>query len=444
MQLSGQVIDDFRRLLLDAVGSADRTREADAARIDVLQALEDLKSTACALQAEVAVEVDASQRAQQSEQGLRAPRQGRGVASQIALARRESPHRGQVLLGMAKDLVAELPHTLAALREGRLNEYRAQVIVTATSGLDPEARADIDAELCADPATLRGVGTRRLEGLARRAAQKRDPAAAVRRNRRAVGDRHVSTRPAPDGMVYCTALVPLAQGVAVHAALKRTADHVIGVGDPLGRTHSQVMADVLVERVTGQAAAEDVPVQVDLILSDATLLGGGTDPALVPGHGDVPAEVARHLVAHAIDRGAAWVRRVYADPAGRLVALATNQRLTSAGLSTFLRIRDQGICRTPWCDAPIRHDDHVQPAAEGGPTTEANTQGLCEACDYAKQAPGWRQRVTDDESGRHRVDTFTPTGHHHVSVAPAPPRPARGPVSQSVGERVLSGLLAAA
>jgi hypothetical protein len=445
MHLSAASIDDFRRLLLDAADTAERSKDADTERIEVLRALEDLKSAACAVQAATTVAFDASQRAQQSVAAVQAPRQGRGVAAQVALARRESPHRGQVLVGMAKDLLAELPHTFAALREGRLSEYRAQVVVTATSGLDPDHRAAVDAELCADPATLRGVGTKRLEGMARRAAQRLDPAGVVRRNRRAVGERHVSTRPAPDGMVYFTALVPLVQGVAMYAALKRTADQVVGAGDPLGRTRSQVTADVLVERVTGQTAADDTPVQVDLVLSDASLVGGGTDPAIVPGHGDVPAEIARHLVAHAVDLGAAWVRRLYADPSGRLVALSTTQRLTGAGLSTFLRIRDQGICRTPWCDAPIRHDDHVRPAARGGPTTEPNTQGLCEACDYAKQAPDWRQAVVDDESGRHRVDTFTPTGHRYVSVAPAPPTPARTPVAAptSVGEQLDEQLLAA-
>ncbi|WP_148613050.1 HNH endonuclease [Nocardioides rubriscoriae] len=445
MTTPSSTIDDFRRHLLANDRDVDRTLEADQRRVETLRALEELKAAACALQAELAVDLDASRRSQRSAAGERAERQGRGVTHEVALARRESPHRGQVLLGMAKDLVAELPHTLAAMREGRLSEYRAQLIVTETSGLASDLRSAVDEQLCADPRTLDGVGTRRLAGMARRAAQQLDPAAAVRRNRRAVGDRHVSTRPAPDGMVYFSALVPLVQGVAMYAALKKAADQVVGAGDPLGRTRSQVMADVLVERVTGQTAADDVAVQVDLVLSDTTLLGGGTDPALVPGHGDIPAEIARHLVAHAVDVGAAWVRRFYADPSGRLVAMATNQRLTTDGLSTFLRIRDQGICRTPWCDAPIRHDDHVRSAAAGGPTTEANTQGLCEACDYAKQATGWQQVVVDDPSGRHRVDTVTPTGHRHVSIAPSPPRPARASTTTaaSAGEQRFRAALAA-
>ncbi len=124
----------------------------------------------------------------------------------------------------------------------------------------------------------------------------------------------------------------------------------------------------------------------------------------------------------------AWVRRLYTDPSGNLVALSTKQRLATDGLATYLALRDQGLCRTPWCDAPARHSDHIVPAAQGGPTTAENTQGLCEACDHTKQAPGWTQTVipdTDDPAGRHTVETTTPTGHRHRSRAPAPPRPAR-------------------
>ena len=72
----------------------------------------------------------------------------------------------------------------------------------------------------------------------------------------------------------------------------------------------------------------------------------------------------------------------------------------------------------------MRHLDHVLPHAEGGETSLANGQGLCARCNHAKQAPGWRQKVTEID-GRHGVETITPTGHTHVSVAPAPPEPVR-------------------
>ena len=58
------------------------------------------------------------------------------------------------------------------------------------------------------------------------------------------------------------------------------------------------------------------------------------------------------------------------------------------GLATLISLRDQ-VCRTPWCGAPIRHIDHVTPHSEDGATSLNNGQGLCEACNHAKQAHGW-------------------------------------------------------
>ena len=65
----------------------------------------------------------------------------------------------------------------------------------------------------------------------------------------------------------------------------------------------------------------------------------------------------------------------------------SRRRLFPAGAQRFLIARDQ-LCRTPWCDAPIRHIDHIEPHARGGATTIDNGQGLCAACNLPKQAPG--------------------------------------------------------
>ena len=54
---------------------------------------------------------------------------------------------------------------------------------------------------------------------------------------------------------------------------------------------------------------------------------------------------------------------------------------------------------------------------EGGPTSGLNGQGLCEACNYAKAAPGWSARPRPGP--RHTVRTTTPTGHTYTSRAPA-------------------------
>jgi hypothetical protein len=97
-----------------------------AGMIDQLRELEDLKSAAAAKQAEITVVFDLSQRREQAAAGVPANEQGAGVGPQIALARRESPTRGGRLLGLARAVVTEMPHTFAAFRAGQLNEWRTR------------------------------------------------------------------------------------------------------------------------------------------------------------------------------------------------------------------------------------------------------------------------------------------------------------------------------
>ena len=90
-------------------------------------------------------------------------------------------------------------------------------------------------------------------------------------------------------------------------------------------------------------------------------------------------------------------------------------RLVEGRLADYLRLRDQK-CRTLYCDAPVRHLDHAQDRAKGGETSAVNGQGLCECCNYTKQAPGWTARPRPGP--RHTIETTTPTGHRYTSVAP--------------------------
>ena len=85
------------------------------------------------------------------------------------------------------------------------------------------------------------------------------------------------------------------------------------------------------------------------------------------------------------------------------------------GLARLVELSDQS-CRTPWCDAPIAETDHVEPAADHGPTTRDNAQGLCRRCNLAKQAPGWSAQRDPDGT----ITTTTPTGHTYTSRPPPP------------------------
>jgi hypothetical protein len=118
--------------LIAAVGSI-RPCADSAGLIDQPRGLEDLKSVAAGMQARLATEFDGVERRAQAENGTPAAELGQGIAHQLALARRESPARGSRLLGLAKALVTEMPHTLAALDAGQLNEWRATLLVKETA-----------------------------------------------------------------------------------------------------------------------------------------------------------------------------------------------------------------------------------------------------------------------------------------------------------------------
>ncbi|MHA7284357.1 HNH endonuclease [Arthrobacter sp. TMS2-4] len=495
---AGQVRVGCVRELIDAMGSLPMSAD-DASLIDELRALEELKSAIAGRQARAAVAFDLVRRQAQAQAGVPAVERGRGVAAQIALARRESPARGGRLLGLARALVTEMPHTMAALEAGRLNEWRATLMVRETACLSAADRCAVDDEVAVDAGTFDGAGDRALVAAVRAAAYRRDPRSVTERARRAAADRHVSLRPAPDTMTYLTALLPVAQGVAVHAELTRHADMERAKGDT--RSRGQLMADALVERTTGTPGGFS-RIEVQLIMTDRTLFQGESEPARLPGYGIVPAGWARDLLTQknagppgqqagqpaghraehapgqptgrpgqgaghmsgseanpAADPAAAqafqvWLRRLYTAPGtGELIAADSRARLFTTGQCRFLQARDH-LCRTPYCDAPIRHYDHIIPWHTNGPTSLSNGAGLCEACNHTKELPGWTTTAPpsslnpDPDSSpnagagpgsgaRHALAISTPTGHTYHSTAP--PLPGNGPNGrdheQSAGSR---------
>lgn len=396
--------------------------------VDLLRELEDLKAAAAGAQVAITAHLPAARLDAEQAAGVPAAKRGKGLAEEVALARRLSPHRGGQHLGMARAPGADMPCTLAALRRGELSEWRATLLVRESICLSAQQRRHFDSELWKNAGQLIGAGDQRLVAMAKRLAYRLDPHCVVDRAARAERERFVSLRPAPDTMAYLTALLPVDQAVAAFAALRAAVDAARAAGDDRGR--GQVMADTLVSRVTGSDA--DVPAQLQLqrVMTDHAL-AGGDEPAYLPEHGTVPAWWARDLIRRALDDEGGcgtWVRRLCTDPAGHLVAMESRSRFAPPGLTHYVATRDSGRCRTPYCDAPVRHIDHVVDHAKGGATAEQNLQGYCERCNYTKSAPGWSASPVSsgDPSGdRPRagpaVLTRTPTGHTYPSPVPRLP-----------------------
>ena len=335
---AGVTVTDMIRALTDMRPAAD-----SAGMIDQLRELEDWKSAAAALQARITVAFDVRQRRDQASAGVPAEDLGAGIAAQVALARRESPARGSRLLGLAKALVTEMPHTLAGLETGQLNEWRATLLVRETACLSAADRSAVDEELASGAGRFSGAGDRAVIAAVRAAAYRRDPRSVADRASHAAAERHVSLRPAPDTMCYVTAFLPVSEGVAVHAALRRHADTSRSDGDP--RSRGQLMADALVERTTGTAGGIS-GVEIQLVMTDRTLLQGDSEPARLPGYGVVPGGWAREIVVPDQDRPMnIWLRRLYTAPGtGDLVAMESKARLFPPGTSP--------LCSSPGPDLP--------------------------------------------------------------------------------------------
>ncbi|UKA54681.1 HNH endonuclease [Arthrobacter sp. FW305-BF8] len=408
--------------------AADLTAD-NAGLIDQVRAYENVKSWAAGQQARLSVTFEARLRQESTGRAPLAAEDlgkdrgkdpGLGAAEQIALARGESPNRGGRLLGMSKALVVEMPHTLGALDTGQLNEERAMYFVKETACLTVEDRTAVDEELAADTGTFTGVGTRAVIAAVKAAATRRDPRSVTQRASHAASERSVSLRPAPDCMTYFTVLLPANQGVAVYTALTRNAETLKAAGDP--RTLNQIKADTLVHWTTGTPGGIS-GIELNLVMTDRTLLQGDSEPARLTGYGTVPAAWGRDLVTSEQAKGAeelkVWLRRLYTAPeTGDLVAMDSRRRLFPAPLRRFIQIRDD-TCRTPYCDAPIRHHDHIIPWHNDGRTSLDNGAGLCEACNHTKELPGWAAQPRPGP--RHTFEITTPTGHTYRSTAPPLP-----------------------
>ena len=239
-----------------------------ATRIERIAALEKIKAAAAAAQLAEVVRFAQSQVAEQHVAGVDYRRLGKGIGDQIGMATKAGPWHGARRLTIARDLWQELPGCFGLLAAGEISEHLAGLLVTETSHLDPETRRAVDAQLVA--ARVDQMAPRKAAGTARRLAYAADPEGSVRRARIARKDRRVSLRPLPDTMAGLSAFLPVEQGVACWAALKARVDALKAAGDP--RTRSQIAADTLVERLTGQATADDVDVEVQIIVPVENLL----------------------------------------------------------------------------------------------------------------------------------------------------------------------------
>ncbi|WP_240157295.1 HNH endonuclease [Pseudonocardia broussonetiae] len=342
----------------------------------------------------------------------------RSIAAQVALACRVSPTEGRRRVRTARDLHAGHTRVRELFSAGLLSEYKTATVIAATAHLSPAERAQVDQELAEQ--RVETLGVRRIHDLARTLAAQVAPEKFTARCRAARSGRRVSVRPSADGMADLTAHLPVEEAVACYAALAAAVNEVAVQPEPVTRGRGQIMADTLVERLTGQATARDVAVEIQILVPVEALVDRDSPlPAEIPGHGPVPVE----LLTCGAGRKT-WRRLITRD--GTVIGGDSRSRFFTGRLAALIRARDGHRCREPYCDAPIRHIDHIRRWSELGRTEFDNGRGLCAFHNHVRETVGWRAEVT---SGT--VRTTTPTGAEYVSELLPLSNPATGEKSRS-------------
>jgi hypothetical protein len=231
-------------------------------------------------------------------------------------------------LEMARALWFDLPQTYRLLEAGEISDYVASLVVTETRHLDAATRRDVDGKIVA--AGIAHMGPRRAAACAKGHAYEADPHGYVERGSTERKHRRVSLRPAP--------------------GLDRTPDRARRCP---GRVSEQPAA------LNARSARSEHSERSNQCAAN------NHKSAELAGYGPLPAGLARDLLATSKSR--LWWRRLYALPFGGPLAGGDPHRRNFDGYLRKLIIWRDQECRDAYCEAPIRHIDHIRRYTDGGP-----------------------------------------------------------------------------
>lgn len=170
------------------------------------------------------------------------------AAAEIGAALHQSPPGAARRVADAVELVQDLPATLAALRDGRIDLPRARTIAQRTALLTPELRARVEAAVL-PLAETRTPG--QLTPMIDRRVIAADPAASKKRAVAARRDRFVDHCPSVDGMGMIRAHLPAEGAVSVYDLLDSIARATAGCDDrPIAARRADALVDICTQLLT--------------------------------------------------------------------------------------------------------------------------------------------------------------------------------------------------
>jgi hypothetical protein len=223
---------------------------ADADVLASITALETIAHMAQAQQAILTAHLTATRTAvreakKKSVRGVRVE-----VARDITLHRGSNATRAQKVVDAANQAPDECPGLFEHWIHGEVSEDQVVIFFDETHLLIPDGRRAADEDV-ADLAPM--IGLKELRHRLRTITARLEPELAAERARKALEDRHVSSRCRGDSMMKLNALLPGIAGQGVDTILTGYAKKRRAAGDE--RTEAQIKADALTGIVIGWARA---------------------------------------------------------------------------------------------------------------------------------------------------------------------------------------------
>ncbi|WP_350004080.1 DUF222 domain-containing protein [Pseudarthrobacter sp. WHRI 8279] len=370
--------------------------------------------------------------------------QERSLVAEVGCALVIGDRAASALLAESHALTTSLPRTLAALGSGTISWAHARGMAEEAATLDPAGAAALEAHFL-DPDTPRPPGAAtigempayRFRAKARTWRERHHPESLEKRHAKGVAERRVGYAPGQDGKAWLSAYLPADQGLAIWNRLTALSRGMQSPNE--ARTLTLLRADVLAtagltsgaghidcthgkdstgsgtgpgDSSTGSGTDQGTSIRAQVLVTVPvfSLMGLTDEPAMLDGHGPVPASMARELVAN----GAASFHRVLVDPrdGAPLEIGRTSYRVTKA-MRDWLRMRD-GKCSFPGCNnnSLDNEADHLLAWQHGGTTGISNLGQPCPKHHKLRHSSGW---IPTPATKNEPPGWTSPTGRHYKS-----------------------------
>ena len=367
--------------------------------VDSIAALDRMEASIAAHKAEL---ID--QARQWSEIVENSPMGARRVlVTELACALRIPERTAESLVADSQSLLADLPAAFAALSAGAISWRHARAIVDHANSLAPELVAGFEAAVLPFAASLTVA---KFDRKARAERERMAPETIDSRHLQAVEKRSVDLQPDRDGMAWISSYQPIvvAQGIYNRLTDIALARQSATESRTLTQLRADVFAELLLDGTLADGRVSGIRPRVLMTVPALTLLGRGTEPAVLEGYGPIDHETAMELAASA----PSFTRLLTHPETGAVLSVGRASYAVPADLRTWLRVRD-GTCRFPGCSRAARscEIDHTRDWQFGHGTNHDNLAHLCPAHHRLKHQTGWAVR----QRGAGVLEWTSPSGH---------------------------------